>query len=83
MKLLLGAVFFSPTNQSLIIVRDFFYPKPGPDAFFWAGESSPSCSSDSITKTKNFLLRPGARGSKSSSIIRSGEEEMSYQYPRH
>ena len=28
-----------------------YYPKPGPDAFFLAGEIEPSCNSDSVTET--------------------------------
>merc|ERR1712029_263345 len=34
-----------------------------PDAFFWVGESLPSCSSESIKKTKNYLLDPYTVGS--------------------
>ena len=71
MILVSGSVFFNPNNQSQIIVRDFFYPKPGPDAFFWAGESEPACSEDSITKTINYLLRPGHLASLSSSLLTS------------
>lgn len=50
-----GSVFFNPANESQIIVRDFYYPQPGPDAFFWAGESLPACSTESINST-NYLL---------------------------
>merc|ERR1712025_590774 len=58
-----GTIYFNPANQSQIIVKDFYYPKPGPDAFFWVGESLPSCSSESIKKTKNYLLDPYTVGS--------------------
>jgi len=58
-----GKIFFNPGNESQIIVRDFYYPQPGPDAFFWVGETSPSCSSESINNTKNYLLDPYQIGS--------------------
>ena len=38
--------------------------QPGPDAFFWAGENLPSCSSESISQTVNYLLDTERVGSK-------------------
>jgi len=61
-----GSVYFNANDDSQIIVRGFYYPQPGPDAFFWAGEDEPSCSEQSITG-RNYLLAPGKVGSKSES----------------
>ena len=58
-----GSVYFNDNDDSVIIVRGFYYPQPGPDAFFWAGEDEPSCSEQSITG-RNYLLAPGKVGSK-------------------
>ena len=56
-------MYFNANDDSQIIVRGFYYPQPGPDAFFWAGEDEPSCSEQSITG-RNYLLAPGKVGSK-------------------
>merc|ERR1719516_784863 len=50
-----GSVYFDDNDDSKIIVRGFYYPQAGPDAFFWAGEDEPSCSKESIGG-KNYLL---------------------------
>merc|ERR1712098_875452 len=57
-----GSVYFDNNDDSKIIVRGFYYPQAGPDAFFWAGEDEPSCSKESIGG-KNYLLAPGQVGS--------------------
>merc|ERR1719516_211364 len=57
-----GSVYFDDNDDSKIIVRGFYYPQAGPDAFFWAGEDEPSCSKESIGG-KNYLLAPGQVGS--------------------
>ena len=44
-----GSIYFNPSNKTQIILRGFYYPKPGPNAFFWAGEMEPSCNSDSVS----------------------------------
>ena len=36
--------------------------KPGPDAFFWAGEGAPVCSEESVTGTTTYLLNPDTVG---------------------
>ena len=63
-KLFKGAVYFNPANESQIIVKNFYYTGPGPDAYFWVGESEPVCSRESILKTENYLLDPYSVGSK-------------------
>ena len=57
-----GEIYFDEDDVSKIIVKGFYYPQPGPDAFFWAGEDEPSCSEESI-KGQNYLLAPGKVGS--------------------
>jgi len=58
-----GSVYFNANDDSQIIVKGFYYPQAGPDAFFWAGEDEPSCSEQSITG-RNYLLAPGKVGSR-------------------
>jgi len=58
-----GSVFFNAADDSQIIVRGFYYPQAGPDAFFWAGEDEPGCSEESIAG-RNYLLAPGIVGSR-------------------
>merc|ERR1712002_177239 len=58
-----GEIYFDEADDSKIIVKGFYYPQPGPDAFFWAGEDEPSCSEESI-KGQNYLLAPGKAGSR-------------------
>ena len=48
----------------MIVVSDFFYPSPGPDAFFWAGEDSPGCDENSI-ENSSYNMAPGKLASKS------------------
>ena len=48
----------------MIIVSHFFYPSPGPDAFFWAGEDSPGCDENSI-ENSSYNMAPGKLASKS------------------
>ena len=66
-------MYFNDNDDSQIIVRGFYYPQAGPDAFFWAGEDDPSCSEQSITGT-NYLLAPGKVGSKSEYLRFSFED---------
>ena len=47
----------------MLIVSDFFYPSPGPDAFFWAGEDSPGCDENSV-ENNSYNLAPGKPGGK-------------------
>ena len=58
-----GSVYFNEDNESQIIVRGFYYPNAGPDAFFWAGEDLPSCSEESVNG-RSYNLAPGHVGSK-------------------
>ena len=58
-----GSIYFNDDNESQIIVRGFYYPQAGPDAFFWAGEDEPICSEESVGG-RNYLLAPGQMGSK-------------------
>ena len=55
-------------DDTVITIVNFFYSKPGPDAFFWVGESG-SCGVDAIGK-KSYPLAPGKVGSKISSITK-------------
>merc|ERR1711872_246489 len=57
-----GGIFMNEQDESQIIVRGFYYPQAGPDAFFWAGEDEPACSEQSIGG-KTYLLAPGQVGS--------------------
>merc|ERR1712106_77831 len=57
-----GDVFYRLDDESVITVVNFFYSKPGPDAFFWVGESG-SCNPDSIGK-KSYPLAPGKVGTR-------------------
>ena len=66
-----GSIYFNDENESQIIVRGFYYPQAGPDAFFWAGEDEPSCSEESVGG-RNYLLAPGQVGSKDD-IFRSDQ----------
>ena len=52
----------------MLVVSDFFYPSPGPDAFFWAGEDHPGCNEKSI-ENNSYNLAPGKLGSKEHIII--------------
>ena len=44
----------------MVTVVGFNYPKPGPETFFWAGETG-SCDADSVDN-KSYNLTPGAVG---------------------
>merc|ERR1712106_441628 len=57
-----GTVYYNKDDESMIIVSKFFYPSPGPDAFFWAGEDSPGCDENSI-RNSSYNLAPGVLGS--------------------
>ena len=59
----LGTVSYSKDDLSKIVVSDFYYPSPGPDAFFWAGEDTPGCDEKSI-ENLSYNLTPGKLGSK-------------------
>ena len=59
----LGSIYFNDADESKIIIKGFYYPQPGPDAFFWAGEDEPGCSEQSV-EGRNYLLAPGQVGSK-------------------
>eukprot|EP00091_Calanus_sinicus_P008730 TRINITY_DN20922_c0_g1_i1.p1 TRINITY_DN20922_c0_g1~~TRINITY_DN20922_c0_g1_i1.p1 ORF type:complete len:186 (-),score=21.63 TRINITY_DN20922_c0_g1_i1:163-669(-) len=43
-----GTIYYNKDDESMIIVSGFYYPSPGPDAFFWAGSDSAGCDEHSI-----------------------------------
>eukprot|EP00090_Calanus_glacialis_P046798 TRINITY_DN9363_c0_g1_i1.p1 TRINITY_DN9363_c0_g1~~TRINITY_DN9363_c0_g1_i1.p1 ORF type:complete len:163 (-),score=37.73 TRINITY_DN9363_c0_g1_i1:153-641(-) len=57
-----GDVFTRLDDDTVITIVNFFYSKPGPDAFFWVGESG-SCGVDAIGK-KSYPLAPGKVGTR-------------------
>merc|ERR1712055_153609 len=59
---LAGDVFYRVDDDTVLTVVNFKYPSPGPDAFFWVGESG-SCDVDSIGK-KSYPLAPGKVGTR-------------------
>ena len=48
-------------DERVITISHFFYTKPGPDAFFWAGEEG-ECDAKSIGN-KSYNLAPGSQAS--------------------
>jgi len=54
-----GKVYFRKDDESVITISRFFYTKPGPDAFFWAGEEG-ECDEKSINN-KSYNLAPGSQ----------------------
>ena len=58
-----GTIYYNKDDESMIIVSGFYYPSPGPDAFFWAGEDSPGCNDNSI-ENGSYNMSPGTLGSK-------------------
>merc|ERR1711915_1084408 len=50
-----GDVFYRLDDDSVITISNFYYPSPGPDAFFWVGETG-KCDVDSIGKNRILLL---------------------------
>ena len=61
-----GDVYYRLDDDSVITVVNFFYPSPGPDSFFWAGENG-GCDEDSIGKN-SYPLSPGKVGSEKLNI---------------
>merc|ERR1712215_485410 len=57
-----GTVFYRLDDDTVITVVNFYYPSPGPDAFFWVGESG-GCDEDSIDN-KSYPLAPGKVGTR-------------------
>ena len=58
-----GTIYYNKDDESMIIVSGFYYPSPGPDAFFWAGSDSPGCDEHSIDH-HSYPMAPGKVGSK-------------------
>ena len=61
-SLVKGDVFYRLDDDSVITISNFYYPSPGPDAFFWVGETG-KCDVDSIGK-RSYPLAPGKVGSR-------------------
>ena len=60
-----GSVFYRANEPGTIVVSNFHYTQPGPDAFFWAGERriNGGCNDDNIAPD-SYSLAPGQTGSK-------------------
>ena len=64
-NILPGTVYYREGDPSTLVVTKFYYPSPGPDAFFWVGERmvNGGCNDDNIGPT-SYSLAPGDTGSK-------------------
>ena len=71
-----GDVFYRVDDDTVLTVVGFKYPSPGPDAFFWVGESG-SCDVDSINK-KSYPLAPGKVGSKLGNVQELHKHGLTY-----
>jgi len=60
-----GSVFYRVSDPGTLVVVGLHYTKPGPDAFFWAGERrvNGGCNNDNIAPD-SYSLHPGQVGSK-------------------
>merc|ERR1719228_1569544 len=58
-----GSVFYRVSDPGTIVVVGLHYTKPGPDAFFWAGERrvNGGCNNDNIAPD-SYSLHPGQVG---------------------
>ena len=60
-----GTVLYRKKDPNVIVVSNFTYTKPGPDAFFWVGERrvAGGCNDDNIA-SDSYSLAPREIGSK-------------------
>jgi len=58
-----GSVFYRANEPGTIVVSNFHYTQPGPDAFFWVGERriNGGCNDDNIAPD-SYSLAPGQTG---------------------
>jgi len=58
-----GSVYYRVSDPGTIVVVGLHYTQPGPDAFFWAGETrvNGGCNDDNIAQD-SYSLAPGEIG---------------------